>query len=532
MGVWIALDDSKQALGLRRSVIFWVQAFPIYLHYRLTEELVKGKSEEEEAAMYNALHDRYAARAVQLCMRLGGYFYKSAQIVSTRDEFVPPQYMVWLKQLQSNAPPQHSAAEVKAIIEEALGQRTASLFAEFDDAPCGAASVGQVHRARLEGGREVAVKVMYNNVEDMFRSDMGIIKSFCSLAMPHHLPALREIEKQFAAEFDYVREAANMEAIASSLNSHPSFRSRILVPSPVSHLCTRNVLVMDFVPGQQLTTTLKESLAALATSLHTSTAALEAAERDRIAKEGLQNLGAIKFKTKYRNALIRTADVVQNFVRFLFNYSAGWLVPSKPYQWSPLVPNLAEYLALLLEVHGFEIFDLGTFNADPHPGNILQLPDGRLGLIDYGCSIAMQVEDRCRLALLLLLLADGHDHAAAHCYAHVMGVRTRHMREDIMFKSAAFWYDRDTLDVTGGMNVHHFTEWLHHQDPIQYLPDQYVMAGRVSILLRGVGAAFGIKVKTAEMWRPHAAALLEREPAIAAKVREELRVAMEEKTLQ
>ena len=82
-------------------------------------------------------------------------------------------------------------------------------------------------------------------------------------------------------------------------------------------------------------------------------------------------------------------------------------------------------------------------------------------------------------------------------------------------RMAAFWYDRDTPDVTGGMNVHTFMEWLHEQDPVTSLPDEYVMPGRVSVLLRGMGAAFGIKIQTASAWAPHARALLASQSAAA-----------------
>jgi hypothetical protein len=53
-------------------------------------------------------------------------------------------------------------------------------------------------------------------------------------------------------------------------------------------------------------------------------------------------------------------------------------------------------------------------------------------------------------------------------------------------QTLAFWYDRDTPDVTGGMNVHHFLEWLHQEDPVEKIADEFVMAGRVSFLLRYV----------------------------------------------
>lgn len=103
-----------------------------------------------------------------------------------------------------------------------------------------------MHAAILNDGTQVAVKVMYPRVEDYFRSDMKIIKDFCTLAMQHHLPALREIEKQFLSEFDFKREAANMRKIAKVLNTRePSFLSRVssfaLSGEFFERICTREI---------------------------------------------------------------------------------------------------------------------------------------------------------------------------------------------------------------------------------------------------------------------------------------------------
>jgi aarF domain-containing kinase len=248
---WVYVDSSNRTLGLKRNVQFWGRAFPMYLHYRVTEELVKGKTDQEVERAYALLHDRYAQPAVALCLDMGGYFFKAAQIVSTRDEFVPHQYMTWLKGLQDRAPPQRSGAQVRALIQDSLKTPLHEVFSRFDDDALGAASIGQVHRAQLTSGEEVAVKVMYPNVENLFRADMRIITNFCWLAMPHHLPALREIEKQFLSEFDYEREAQNMLRVSSALNTHAFFKQRVFVPRPFPALCSREVLVMEYVPGTQ-----------------------------------------------------------------------------------------------------------------------------------------------------------------------------------------------------------------------------------------------------------------------------------------
>jgi aarF domain-containing kinase len=510
-GACLYFDTSNKTLGLKRNIKFWLRAFPMYLHYRITEELVRGKSDEEVAAAYNLLHDRYAQPAVELCVEMGGYFYKSAQLVSTRDEFVPRQYMAWLKGLQDKAPPQRSAAEVRELIQDSLRQPLEAVFTRFDDEAIGAASVGQVHRAQLTTGEEVAVKVMYPNVETLFRADMRIISSFCWLAMPHHLPALREIEKQFASEFDYEREAANMQRIAKAINSHAYYSKHIFVPQPFPALCSRAVLVMQYVPGEKLVDGIRKSMLPMAQCRGITLAALEEEEKARIQREGLSSAAAAARRSRLLQVWAISSALAFNAYASLFNYSIALLRLLPPLALRPLQPppNLPQLLELLLDVHGFEIFQLGCFNGDPHPGNILLLPDGRLGLIDYGSCVTLRQDHRRNLALLMISLCSPSHQEAVRVYSQDMGVRTAKMDPRILYKMAAFWYDRDTPDVTEGMNVHSFTEWLHQQDPVTFLPDEYVMIGRVSVLLRGMGAAFGVKLRTAQAWSPHARALLQ-----------------------
>ena len=114
----------------------------------------------------------------------------------------------------------------------------------------GAASIGEVHRARLLGGREVVVKVMYPGIEHKFRSDMSSIISFCKLAMPQHVKPLEEIEVQFMTEFDYQAEARNLKEVGDNIMPH--FGKEVFIPQPITELCTDQVMVMEFVPGVQL----------------------------------------------------------------------------------------------------------------------------------------------------------------------------------------------------------------------------------------------------------------------------------------
>jgi aarF domain-containing kinase len=114
---------------------------------------------------------------------------KLAQVVSTRDEFVPDEYMAWCKKLQDQSPSVLSGLAVSEIVEADLGLKINDVFEEFDDNVLGAASIGQVHRAVLKPRRtadgqvhprrEVAVKIQYPGMEEKFENDIATVQLFC-----------------------------------------------------------------------------------------------------------------------------------------------------------------------------------------------------------------------------------------------------------------------------------------------------------------------------------------------------------------
>jgi aarF domain-containing kinase len=173
----------------------------------------------------------------------------------------------------------------------------------------------------------------------------------------------------------------------------------------------------------------------------TSVGALEELEKQRIREHGLLSASA----ASARNRLLQVWEVcvclVHNAAAVMHNVTLGLAtgrVMDLRHVSAP--PNLAALLQLLLDVHGYEIFQVGCFNGDPHPGNILLMPDGRLGLIDYGSCVRLEAQHRQRLARLMLSLLSPSPADTVNVYAHEMGVKTKHMKSDILYKMAAFWY--------------------------------------------------------------------------------------------
>jgi len=220
--------------GTSRSITFWYHALPVYASYRAVQWRNRDARaagipswtgiplEDDDAdAKYAALHDAHAGNVRDLVLRMRGFYFKNAQLLSTRDDFVPPQYLEWCKRTQDAAPTEMRPGEARAIVERELERiGHAGAIAEWEEIPCGVASIGTVHRAKLSekhGSRSVVIKVQAPGIERRFRADIRTCIDFCKLAMPQHAPPLEEIERQFLTEFDYRAEAANLREVRDAV---------------------------------------------------------------------------------------------------------------------------------------------------------------------------------------------------------------------------------------------------------------------------------------------------------------------------
>jgi len=183
---------------------------------------------------------------------LGPTFVKLGQILATRPDLIPMSLIVELRKLQDAVPPFGSEA-ARNQIESALGRPIAELFAEFDDAPIAAASIAQVHRARLFSGEEVAVKVRRPGLEQVIGTDLEILRGLASL-LEENAPELRayaptEIVEEFARaitlEIDLSNEASNMQRFARNFAGDP----KVHVPQLFETYSKPAVLTMEFVRG-------------------------------------------------------------------------------------------------------------------------------------------------------------------------------------------------------------------------------------------------------------------------------------------
>jgi predicted unusual protein kinase regulating ubiquinone biosynthesis (AarF/ABC1/UbiB family) len=188
--------------------------------------------------------------------RMGPTFIKLAQLLSTRADLLPQPYLDALARLQDKVEP-FSFAEVERIVQSELGVRLSKAFQEFDSVPVAAASLGQVHHARLRSGREVVVKVQRPDIREQMTEDLDALEDIAAF-MDARTEAgrkyefsviLEELRRSLMAELDYRQEGRNLANFAANLREF----ERLVVPRPVEDYTTSRVLTMDFIRGRKIT---------------------------------------------------------------------------------------------------------------------------------------------------------------------------------------------------------------------------------------------------------------------------------------
>jgi ubiquinone biosynthesis protein len=186
---------------------------------------------------------------------MGPTFIKLGQLLSTRSDLLAPAYLEALARLQDDVEP-FGFAEVEATVEAELGVRISNAFSHFDHVPLATASLGQVHRAALRDGREVAVKVQRPGVRDQVRDDLEVIEELAGFLDDHTKAGRRfgfsdmvlEFRTSLAAELDYRQEAQHLRLLGAQVEDEP----RLVVPQPVDDYTTSSVLTMDLVHGRNI----------------------------------------------------------------------------------------------------------------------------------------------------------------------------------------------------------------------------------------------------------------------------------------
>ncbi|HEX9501128.1 MAG TPA: AarF/UbiB family protein [Thermoanaerobaculia bacterium] len=196
------------------------------------------------------------ARAFATALKkMGPTYVKFGQVLSTRPDVVPSEYVAALESLQDDVEP-FSFADVERIVESELGARISKLFLEFESPPMAAASLGQVHRATLRDGREVVVKVQRPNVREEVHKEMEAFSDIAKTLEAHVdvarkmnlVGAIEQAKITLNNELNYLQEARNAEILRQNLTEFP----QIYVPAVVQDLTTTKVLTTELVRGKKV----------------------------------------------------------------------------------------------------------------------------------------------------------------------------------------------------------------------------------------------------------------------------------------
>ena len=397
-----------------------------------------GQSAEAVSAEMSA---RTAEQLFAVLGQLKGGAMKFGQALSVFEAAVPDElaepYREALTKLQAAAPPMSTKA-MQRMLDEQLGSGWRSRFAEFDEEPAAAASIGQVHHATWHDGREVAVKIQYPGADEALRSDLRQLMRFSKLfqaAVPgtEIKPLLTELTDRMTEELDYRAEADNERAFAKAFAGDEN----VLVPKVLAS--APKVMITEWVDGTPLASVIREG---------------SREDRDRMG--------------------LRLAE---------FHFSA----PARA----------------------------GLLHADPHPGNFMMLPDGRMCVIDFGAVAKLPDGLPKPLGVMTRLALEGRSEDLYELLRAEGFVRdgTHIDPEDVLAYLMPF------VEPAGPQRFHFTRKWMQQQAErvgdlrgkdfrtgrSLNLPPQYLLVHRVTLGTTGILCQLDAEVamrSVIERWQP------------------------------
>ena len=229
------------------------------LHHILAKFMLSHRhdEEDEDALVLVDRHDEddHAEELAKALEELGPCFIKLGQLLSTRPDLLPPDYIGALARLQNTITPV-PCDKISAIIESELGAPIDQLFASFDATPLATASMAQVHRATLSNGDEVAVKVQRPGVRQRIEIDIEILHEIARFATKYTsfgrrygiFQIVRELERSLSQEMDFRLEADSTRIIGKQIGDF----QRLITPKVYDDYTTRRVLTLSFIHGRHL----------------------------------------------------------------------------------------------------------------------------------------------------------------------------------------------------------------------------------------------------------------------------------------
>ena len=353
-----------------------------------------------------------ARRFRRMLEDLGPTFVKLGQVLSTRADLLPGEFVAELRLLQDSVAPIPLDA-VRAQIQAGLGRSPEEAFASIEQEPLAAASIAQVHRATTVEGEPVVVKVQRPGIQTQMASDLQVLRALAKLleavveetGIYSPVGIVEEFDRAIREELDFVHEAANVRAFQETHRE----RKGIRIPRVHDELSSATVLTLEYFGGVRLLD-----------------APLSAERRTELAR--------VVLDTAFR-----------------------------------------------------QLFEDGLFHADPHPGNFLLLPDGDIGLIDFGLVGRLTRQMREQLVILIVAVALKDSDSVARLLYRIGA-------PDARANIAAFRSDIDGVlgkhlpRTLGEVNARHLLGDLLDL-AVKYrirVPREYALLSRASVSMEGI----------------------------------------------
>jgi predicted unusual protein kinase regulating ubiquinone biosynthesis (AarF/ABC1/UbiB family) len=503
--------------NVTRTSEFWFRASSIYFGYKATQlrafaAQVQGwNSDRIKTDVWDRQHENAASQMYNLCVDLRGFYLKAGQFLGARGDFVPEQICRKLSLLHDQVPPM-PAAQVRAVIEEELGGVPMDQVFEWIDleSPLGSASISQVHKAKLKPlpGQQHSSRAWWARPLGFF------------------FPFLRK---------NNISQNGG-DAIAFGMNDGsssglPASSSSALALVPVGNPPVDLTLAWQQAPKDGIVAVKVQYPNALPTmSLDLSNLRVLAAflSKTELKFDMLSAVDELAKQIRLEFDFRREARIMDSVARHFEGQSDKIVVPrSVPTMVTPRllvmnyldgVPitkmkdqvafqNLSEatkrmaakrILSRVAEAYGRMILINATFQADAHPGNLMVMKGGRIGVIDYGQSKKLPDWERAQFARLILALDDGDEKAVSKALDN-LGVVTE--RDDTEIKAEMA---RGMFDTTGKVDP------FDPESPIKKMgistfPADMFFVLRVVQLLRGLQDGMGISdFSSAHQWKPFA----------------------------
>ncbi len=310
-----------------------------------------------------------------ILIELGPVYVKLGQLLSTRPDLLSASYIEALSGLQSTVPAV-PAAQIQAYVRSHMHRPPEEIFAEIDYVAIAAGSIGQTHRAVLKSGQAIAVKVQRPGIEQLVERDMALIKDIARLVSTtqfgqrYNITQLAdEFKSALTNELDFTTEARYTEELRQDMIASKWVDSeRLTVPQIIWPLTNSKILVMEWLDGLPLLQ----------------------------ARLPIQDPTGMPFQTDTsRNEPQSSSQNGPQSEPWLKNPFENLLPGADPTERSKIT-------SLLFRAFLSQYFVTGFFHADPHPGNLFYLNDGRVALLDCGMMGRLDPQTRATLTELVL----------------------------------------------------------------------------------------------------------------------------------